>query len=75
MVSGCLSQRYPEELAKEMPEVDHFLGSSDMLKLGAVLHASREHPLERVLVGNPADYVYRATDPRLPVAGYATAPT
>ncbi|HKO93591.1 MAG TPA: 30S ribosomal protein S12 methylthiotransferase RimO [Polyangiaceae bacterium] len=66
VVSGCLSQRYPEELAKELPEVDYFLGSSDMLKLGAVLRASHEHPLERVLVGNPADYSYRASDPRLP---------
>src|SRR5689334_6299319 len=23
VVSGCLSQRYPEQLADEMPEVDH----------------------------------------------------
>ena len=35
VVSGCLSQRYPEQLEKEMPEVDHFLGSSDMLGLRA----------------------------------------
>src|SRR3954467_2110082 len=27
VVSGCLSQRHPDELAREMPEVDHFLGS------------------------------------------------
>jgi ribosomal protein S12 methylthiotransferase len=74
VVSGCLSQRYPEELAKEMPEVDYFLGSSDMLKLGAVLRASKEHPLERVLVGNPADYSYRAaTDPRLPSQARSSA--
>jgi ribosomal protein S12 methylthiotransferase len=66
VVSGCLSQRYPEELAKELPEVDYFLGSSDMLKLGAVLNATRDHPLERVLVGNPADYSYRVSDPRAP---------
>src|SRR3974390_1026084 len=37
VVAGCLSQRYPTELASQMPEVDHFLGSSDMLKLGDVL--------------------------------------
>src|SRR5438477_1565962 len=37
VVTGCLSQRYPDELASQMPEVDHFLGSSDMLKLGTVL--------------------------------------
>jgi ribosomal protein S12 methylthiotransferase len=65
VVTGCLSQRYPEELAKEMPEVDHFLGTSDMLKLGAVLRASEDHPLERMLVGNPAEYSFRATDPRI----------
>jgi ribosomal protein S12 methylthiotransferase len=64
VVAGCLSQRYSSELAKEMPEVDHFLGSSDMLKLAAVLRANAAHPAERVLVGNPADYVYRQADPR-----------
>ncbi len=37
VVAGCLSQRYPTELAKEMPEVDHFLGSADMLGLAKVL--------------------------------------
>jgi len=37
VVAGCLSQRYPDELAKEMPEVDHFLGSADMLGLERVL--------------------------------------
>ncbi|MET0341100.1 MAG: 30S ribosomal protein S12 methylthiotransferase RimO [Polyangiales bacterium] len=64
VVTGCLSQRYPEELAVELPEVDHFLGTSDMLRLGDVLRASDAHPLARVLVGNPADYTFRATDPR-----------
>jgi len=61
VVAGCLSQRYPEELATEMPEVDVFLGSSDMLKLGSVL---RRETTERMLVGNPAEYTMRASDPR-----------
>ncbi|MEM1414862.1 MAG: 30S ribosomal protein S12 methylthiotransferase RimO [Myxococcota bacterium] len=61
VVAGCLSQRYPDQLATEMPEVDHFLGSSDMLKLGPVL---RREAKERMLVGNPAEYTMRATDPR-----------
>jgi len=64
VVAGCLSQRYPTELASEMPEVDHFLGSSDMLKLAAVLRSDADHPEARVLVGNPADYIYRQSDPR-----------
>jgi ribosomal protein S12 methylthiotransferase len=60
VVTGCLSQRYSGELSSDMPEVDHFLGSSDMLQLGTVLRG--EAP--RVLVGNPADWVIRASDPR-----------
>jgi ribosomal protein S12 methylthiotransferase len=64
VVAGCLSQRYSTELAKEMPEVDHFLGSSDMLALGEVLERPGQAP--RMLVGNPADWTLRATDPRLP---------
>ena len=61
VVAGCLSQRYPGELAESMPEVDHFLGSSDMLKLGPIL---RRETSERMLVGNPAEYTMRAEDPR-----------
>lgn len=40
VVAGCLSQRYAKELAEEMPEVDHFLGSADMLGLSRVLGGS-----------------------------------
>jgi ribosomal protein S12 methylthiotransferase len=61
VVTGCLSQRYPTELSEQMPEVDHFLGSSDMLKLGEVLRGKAK----RMLVGSPADWVVRATDPRV----------
>ncbi|MGB3053079.1 MAG: 30S ribosomal protein S12 methylthiotransferase RimO [Polyangiales bacterium] len=61
VVAGCLSQRYPEELSRELPEVDHFLGSSDMLKLKTVLDGAKE----RMLVGNPAQYTMRADDPRV----------
>lgn len=60
VVTGCLSQRHPDELAEGLPEVDHLLGSSDMLKLEQVLTGKAE----RILVGNPADWVVRARDPR-----------
>jgi ribosomal protein S12 methylthiotransferase len=61
VVTGCLSQRYSGDLASELPEVDHFLGSSDMLTLGAVLRGTAP----RLSVGNPADWVVRASDPRV----------
>lgn len=60
VVTGCLSQKYSGDLAAELPEVDHFLGSSDMLKLAPVLTGGAE----RVLVGSPAEWVISASDPR-----------
>jgi ribosomal protein S12 methylthiotransferase len=69
VVAGCLSQRYSAELATKMPEVDHFLGSSDMLKLANVLSGRAE----RMLVGNPADWVARASDPRVVTQSRASA--
>ena len=69
VVSGCLSQRYPGELAAQMPEVDHFLGSSDMLKLGRVLAGDAE----RMLVGSPAEWVVQASDPRVVTQSRASA--
>jgi ribosomal protein S12 methylthiotransferase len=69
VVTGCLSQRYSGDMAGQMPEVDHFLGSSDMMKLARVL----EGGAERMLVGNPADWVVRATDPRVVTQSRASA--
>jgi len=63
VVAGCLSQRYADELARELPEVDHFLGSSDMLVLDRILDPDQAPPA-RLLVGHPADWLVRATDPR-----------
>src|SRR5262245_19283549 len=60
VVAGCLSQRHPTELAEGLPEVDHFLGSSDMLKLERVINGTPD----RILVGNPAEWVVGAEDPR-----------
>jgi ribosomal protein S12 methylthiotransferase len=62
VVAGCLSQRYPDELAKEMPEVDNFLGSADMLGLAQVLQGGAQRmgvsPLGR------RAYLYDHTTPR-----------
>src|SRR5260370_19264715 len=52
-----------------MPEVDHFLGSSDMLGLRAVLTGKAD----RMLVGDPASWLIRSTDPRTVSTGRASA--
>lgn len=44
IVSGCLSKRYGDDLFKEMPEVDIFLGVNEYHKLPKIL---AEHKTER----------------------------
>ena len=58
-VMGCLSQRYLEELGREIPEVDKFYGKFDyqnmVLELGKTYH--EELRLERTLT-TPNHYAY-----------------
>ncbi|MDR2088958.1 MAG: 30S ribosomal protein S12 methylthiotransferase RimO [Clostridiales Family XIII bacterium] len=44
VVSGCLSQRYGEALARELPEVDLFLGVGDYARLADLLEARTGAP-------------------------------
>ena len=60
VVTGCLVQRHATELATELPEVDHFLGSSDMLAIADALAGTSE----RVHVGQPRDWLVAADSPR-----------
>ena len=61
VVTGCLSQRYAPELAREMPEVDHFLGTSAYVQIGDLL-AAESAP--RQVIPDP-DYIHDATTPRV----------
>lgn len=62
VVAGCLSQRYPEQLAAEMPEVDHFLGSADQQGLARVLGG--QAPRMGVSSLGKRAYLYDHTTPR-----------
>ncbi|MFO0556077.1 MAG: 30S ribosomal protein S12 methylthiotransferase RimO [Polyangiaceae bacterium] len=61
VVTGCLAQRHPKELSEQIPEIDHLLGSSDMMRLGAVLRGTAD----RIAVGQPADWLVSASSPRV----------
>ncbi len=58
-VMGCLSQRYADELATELPEVDAFFGVNDQQKLLAEFDGDLKYNLlgERVLT-TPRHYAY-----------------
>lgn len=42
VVTGCLPQRYKEELVKELPEVDIFVGSGEFQKISQILQAKEQ---------------------------------
>ena len=50
-VTGCLSERYKPELRKEIPTVDEYFGSNEMVRLLKTLGADYRHELigERLL--------------------------
>jgi ribosomal protein S12 methylthiotransferase len=61
VVAGCLSQRHPRELAQELPEVDHFVGTGAYQDIARVVAAAQA---ARIIVPDP-DFVHAATTPRV----------
>jgi|TARA_B110000879_G_scaffold44412_1_gene62840 ribosomal protein S12 methylthiotransferase len=58
-VTGCLSERYRDDLEKEIPEVDAFFGTRELPRLLKTLKADYKHELvgERLLT-TPSHYAY-----------------
>ena len=58
-VTGCLSERYRDELALEIPEVDAYFGTRELPRLLKTLKADYKHELvgERLLT-TPNHYAY-----------------
>lgn len=58
-VMGCLSQRYKEDLIKEMPEVDGFFGVNDLSAILSALNAPlRRELLDERVITTPAHFAY-----------------
>lgn len=53
IVTGCLAERHPEELLKEIPEIDHLLGTKQYPLLKNLLNGSGG---QRNLIHEPAAY-------------------
>jgi ribosomal protein S12 methylthiotransferase len=58
-VTGCLSQRYKDDLEKEIPEVDAWFGTRDLSRILKTFKANYKQELvgERILT-NPSHYAY-----------------
>ena len=61
VVMGCLSERYPEELKKEIPEVDRIFGSNDHQQIVSFLTGkefAKDDPLFFRSLMTPNHYAY-----------------
>jgi ribosomal protein S12 methylthiotransferase len=58
-VTGCLSERYKDDLEKDIPEVDAYFGTRDLPRLLKALNADYKHELvgERMIT-TPRHYAY-----------------
>lgn len=64
IVTGCLPQRYQDELAQALPEVDIFVGTGDYPRIAHILSEKATHEGQLKYIGNP-DFVFDETLPRL----------
>jgi ribosomal protein S12 methylthiotransferase len=78
VVTGCLAQRYADEIATEIPEIDHILGSSDFPSIAKVLAPpakakKRGKALPVIQVTNEPAYIYDHDSPRVRIGHRHTA--
>jgi len=61
VVAGCLTQRYHAELSRELPEVDHFVGTGAYQDIARIVSDAQAR---RIVVPDP-DFVHAASTPRV----------
>jgi len=61
VVTGCLVQRHGDELARELPEVDHFLGTGAYADVARIVSDAQA---KRLVIPDP-EFVHSASTPRV----------
>ncbi len=72
VVAGCLPQRYPAELAAELPEVDIFMGPGEVPRIVELIDAWQRRRETLQAVGRP-EYLYDHTTPRVKSSPFYSA--
>jgi ribosomal protein S12 methylthiotransferase len=74
VVAGCLPQRYGQELARELPEVDAFVGTGQFQNIARILEEARSGRSKGgVYVDAGRTHLYDEHSPRLLVGGRHSA--
>jgi ribosomal protein S12 methylthiotransferase len=72
IVTGCLPQRYQEELAQQLPEVDIFVGTGDYPRIAEIIAEQRSSGGQLRYTGDP-NFLYNEELPRLKSSPYYSA--
>jgi ribosomal protein S12 methylthiotransferase len=67
IMAGCLTQRYPKDLQKELPEVDAIVGLNEVPRIGEIVRevlSRNGHAAPQLYWSGPANYVPDYTAPR-----------
>ncbi len=65
IVSGCLPQRYGADLARELPEVDAFVGTGYITKITSILDAALAGKKRGIYVDAGRSHLYSENEPRM----------
>ncbi|MHC1697102.1 MAG: 30S ribosomal protein S12 methylthiotransferase RimO [Geobacteraceae bacterium] len=64
IVTGCLPQRYQEELCQELPEVDIFIGTGDYPRIAEIIAEKKGTSEQLRYIGDP-NFIFDEDSPRL----------
>jgi len=79
IVTGCLAQRYADDLARDIPEIDHILGSADFPSIAKALGPAAKRKgqgrtkLPVIQVAETPSYIYDHDAPRVRVGARHSA--
>jgi ribosomal protein S12 methylthiotransferase len=85
VVTGCLAQRYSDDLVRDIPEIDHILGSADFQSLSNALAKDavqaktpsgakkKKKSLPVVQVSETPEYIYDHASPRVRIGALHSA--
>jgi ribosomal protein S12 methylthiotransferase len=72
VMSGCMAQRYSNELEDEMPEIDLFIGTGEYNKIVQLLHALEDGRLEKKSFVEIPKFIHTEFDPRINTSPFYT---
>ncbi|WP_127718400.1 30S ribosomal protein S12 methylthiotransferase RimO [Halobacteriovorax sp. HLS] len=73
VVSGCMAQRYSDQLEQSLPEVDMFIGTGEYNKIVPLLKALESGKLEKKSFVEIPMFIHTEFDPRLNTSPFYTA--